>query len=250
MPRGRCHFALLAALHDRFRSECPQAAVLADAYTPDMLAGACAPDGLRFVGKQGKFDTHFYTDGRRETWGRSVAGLFAAHPDLADPDRLSDGDVAVMIGYICHLTTDEAFRDEVTVHVYGVENWRPVIMGLWSMVDEFSIDNTTYQSEIHRFGRRDNIGFIDCGVVGRYLDMVKPWAIEEDPWEVERIFLRLRRCELREDEARRAWEDNLRLAAPFLDRKRRMRFYRSAVNSGMAETVRYLEGVYSPKQGS
>lgn len=250
MPRGRCHFALLAALHDRFRSECPEAAALADACTPAMLAGACAPDGLRFVGKQGKFATHFYTDGRKETWGRSVAGLFAAHPDLADPDRLSNEDLAVMIGYISHLTTDEAFRDEVTVHVYGVENWRPVISGLWSMVDEFSIDNSTYKSEIHRFGRRDSVGFIDCEVVGRYLDMVKPWAIVEDPWEVERIFLRMKRCEMREDEARRAWQDNLRLAAPFLDGRRRTRFYGSAVDSGLAETARYLEGVYARKQGS
>ena len=246
MPRGRCHFALLADLHDRFRSECPGAAALADAFTPDMLAGACAPDGLRFVGNQGKFATHFYTDRRKETWGRSVAGLFAAHPDLGDPGRLSDADVAVMIGYISHLTVDEAFRDEVTVHVYGVDNWRPVIMGLWSMVDEFSIDIDSYKTEVHRFMRRDNVGFIDCGVVSRYLDMVKPWAIVEDPWEVERIFLNLRRSELQEAEARGVWEHNLRLAEPFLDGERRTLFRRSAVNEGMAETIRYLEGVYAP----
>ena len=251
MPRGHCHFALLAAMHERFHAEYPEAATLADEYTPDLLAGTCAPDGLRFVGKKGKFATHFYTDDRRETWGRSVAGLFGTHPDLADPRRLSGADVAVMLGYISHLTADEAFRDEVTVHVYGVEDWRPIIMGLWSMVDGFSIDNANYMTEVHRFGRKDSVGFIDCRVVGRYLDLIRPWAIEDDPWELERIFLRLRRCEMPEDEARRTWEKNVEIAAPFLDECRRMRFYRAAVDAAMAETVRYLEGDYaSPERGN
>ena len=245
MPRGRCHFALLAALHERFHAECPEAATLADEHTPDLLAGTCAPDGLRFVGKKGKFATHFYTDDRRETWGRSVAGLFGTHPDLADPRRLSRADVAVMLGYISHLTVDEAFRDEVTVHVHGVKDWRPIIMGLWSMVDGFSIGNVNYMTEVHRFGREDCVGFIDCRVVGQYLDLVKPWALEDDPWELERIFLRLRRCEMPEDEARRTWEKNVEIAAPFLDDNRRMRFYRAAVDAGMAEAVRYLNGNYT-----
>ena len=153
-----------------------------------------------------------------------------------------------MIGYISHLTTDEAFRDEVTVHVYGVENWRPVIMGLWSMggrVLDRQYGHTNPKSIVS--GRRDNVGFIDCGVVGSVPGhgqaMGDPGGT---PGRVERIFLRLRRCEIQEDEARRAWEDNLRLAGPFLDDTRRMRFYGSAVNEGMAETIRYLEGVYAP----
>lgn len=250
MPRGRCHFALLAALHERFHRECPEAAALADTHTPDLLAGTCAPDGLRFVGKRGKFATHFYSDDRRETWGRSVAGLFGAHPDLADPGRLSGADVAMMLGYISHLTVDEAFRDEVTVHVYGIEDWRPIIMGLWSMVDGFAIGNAGYLAAIHRFGRKDSVGFIDCGVVGEYLDLVKPWALEDDPWELERIFLRLRRCDTPEHEARRTWERNVAMAAPFLDDARRTRFRRAAVDGGMAETLRYMKGNYaSQKRG-
>ena len=248
MPRGRCHFALLAALHERFHTECREAAAFADEYTPDLLAGTCAPDGLRFVGNKGKFATHFYTDGRRETWGRSVAGLFGAHPGLADPRCLSGPDVAVMLGYISHLTVDEAFRDEVTLHVYGVTDWRPIVMGLWSMVDEFSIANSRYTTEIHRFQREDSVGFIDCKVVGEYLELVKPWAIEDDPWEVERVFLRLRRCEMPEDEARRIWERNVEMATPFLDGDRRMRFYRAAVDAGMDETIRYLKGDYASRE--
>ncbi|MDE2998624.1 MAG: hypothetical protein OXU79_06035 [Gemmatimonadota bacterium] len=248
MPRGRCHFALMAALHDRFHDECPEAAAFADAHTPDLLAGTCAPDGLRFVGNRGKFATHFYSDDRRETWGRSVSGLFGAHPDLADPRRLSGADVAVMLGYISHLTVDEAFRDEVTVHVYGIEDWRPIVMGLWSMVDGFRIGNDRYLTEVHRFGRDDSVGFIDCRVVRDYLDLIKPWALEDDPWELERIFLRLRRCDMPEGEARRTWERNVAMAARFLDDDRRMRFYRAALDEGMAKTLRYLKGDFASQE--
>ena len=246
MPRGRCHFALLAALHERFHLECPEAAALADAHTPDLLAGTCAPDGLRFVGKRGKFATHFYSDDRRDTWGRSVAGLFGANPDLADPRRLSGADVAMMLGYISHLTVDEAFRDEVTVHVYGIEDWRPIIMG--SVVHGGRIRHRQCQlhgsdSPIRPQRQRRLYRLRGCGRIPRPGQALGAGGRPLGNWSA--YFSGCGRCDAPEHEARRTWERNVAMAAPFLDDARRMRFHRAAVDEGMEETLRYLKGNYA-----
>ena len=130
MPRGRCHFALLYEFHEALRKERPETAELTDRYLPDFLAGSGAPDGMRYIGRMGKLATHFYAEDRRDTWGKAVSGMFNTHPDLADPGKLPDQDLAIVLGYISHLTVDEAFRDTVTSHVHGIENWRPIIQGL------------------------------------------------------------------------------------------------------------------------
>ena len=65
------------------------------------------------------------------------------------------------MGYIAHLTTDEAFRDEVTVHVHGTEDWRPIIYGLWSYVDGLPIDHPDLAGVLDQFEGRGEVGFID-----------------------------------------------------------------------------------------
>ena len=244
MPRGRCHFALLNVLHERFRAEWPEVAALADRYLPDFVAGSVAPDGLRYIGRMGKLGTHFYTEDRPETWGQAVAGMFRAHPDLADPDRLSEQNRALVLGYISHLTVDEAFRDVVTYQVHGMEEWRSVVRGLWSMVDELPVRYEDVAAQVDRFDRQDCIGFIDCRMVGEYLRLIRPWAAEADPWAIERIFLELIGSEVDLEEAQKMWEKNRERAAALLDDARQEQFVKAAVQMGVDETVRYLEGGY------
>ena len=126
MPRGRCHFALLYEFHEALRRERPEVAELADKHLPEFLAGSAAPDGMRYVGRMGKWATHFYAEENKESWGKAVEGMFRAHPDLGDPTKLDSGDLALVLGYISHLTVDESFRDVVTSHVHGTEVWRPI----------------------------------------------------------------------------------------------------------------------------
>jgi hypothetical protein len=245
MPRGRCHFALLYEFHEALRRERPEAADLADRHLPEFLAGSSAPDGLRYVGRMGKFATHFYAEDKKETWGKAVEGMFRAHSELGNSENLPDKDLAVILGYISHLTVDEAFRDKVTSHVHGTKDWRPIIFGLWSLVDELDVGYDRLVEFTDRFQREDKIGFIDCKMVGEYLTLVRPWNAEKDPWTVEQVFLKLINSEAPLDEAKAEWEINRGRAEPFLPESRRLEFVEHAVNLALKESLYYLDGGYA-----
>ncbi len=245
MPRGRCHIALAYELHECLRQHRPEAAELLDQNLSGFVAGAFAPDALRAMGKLGKWATHFYAEDRRETWGLAIPEMFRSHPNLADSSLLSDSDRSFILGYISHLTVDEAFRDEVTVHVHGVENWQPIIRGLWSLADETQIGYHEIVKEIDRYSRQDTIGFIDCQVVGQFLSMARPWAIEDDPWKVEKVFLGFLSSQKSHDQDRLKLDRNRILANPFLEPDRRQRFVSRAVETGYRAVSKYLDGEFS-----
>jgi hypothetical protein len=244
MPRGRCHFALLSCLHDRLRAELPDAAELADSHLPDFVAGSAAPDGLRYMAQLGKFATHFYTEDRRDTWGRAVSGLFRAHPSLNDPGSLSGRDRALLMGYISHLSVDEAFRDAVTSQLHGSEGWRPIVRGLWSIVDELPVRYGDLVGEVDRFSRTGRAGFIDREILGQYLDRIRAWAAESDPWSIERLFLELTRSDLSDSDARREWDSNRAAARAYLDEDRKRQFIDLATDLGVRDIGRFLAGYY------
>jgi hypothetical protein len=244
MPRGRCHFALLHKFHEVLRKERPEAAELADRHLPDFLAGSGSPDGMRYIGRMGKLATHFYVENRKDTWGKAVSGMFNTHPDLADPGKLPDRDLAIVLGYISHLTVDEAFRDTVTSHVHGIENWRPIIQGLWSLVDELDVGYSRLVSELDEFRRDDCVGFIDCKMVREYLELVRPWNAEKDSWKIEKVFLKLVESDVPLDIAKQNWLRNRDRARPFLDDSRKSEFVERAVSLSLTESLHYLDGYY------
>jgi hypothetical protein len=246
MPRSRCHLALLYELHGRLRAEVPGAFGIADANLPDYLAGGVAPDAMRHMGGMGKLATHFYTEDRSDTWGQAVARMFAACPDLADPAALTQQDQALVLGYISHLTVDEAFRDTVTAQLHGLPNWRPVVRGLWSLVDELPIGFKDAGAQIDRFTRQDAVGFVECGTVGAFLVAARGWAIESDPWEIEKVFLDLVGSKIPLEIARAEWRENRRRASGYLDGDRRARFVQQATALGLDACRRYLKGGYVP----
>lgn len=245
MPRGRCHFALLLALQKRLKADLPNVGALTDRHFSDFLAGSMAPDAMRSLGRMGKFRSHFYDEDRRETWGKAVSGLFAAYPDLGAPERLSAPDRVLVMGYLSHLTADEAFRDEVTIRVHGTENWRPIIHGLWSLVDELEIAHADLAGEIDRFARDGRIGFIDLGIVRNFLQRSRGWALHSDALENERVFLAMIEKTLPEADLKDRLFENRRLAGPFLDEDRLKAFVDMAVTRAFEEIAHYASGHYA-----
>ena len=244
MPRSRCHFALLARLHEVLRSELPDIADLADRERSAFSAGGVAPDALRYFSDLGKFGTHFYSETRKETWGHAVGGLFDAHPDLSDPAGHKDSDLALILGYISHLTVDEAFRDVVTIHVHGTEDWRPIIQGLWSMMDEIPFSSEGLRRTLFAYPGDSNVGFIAGNMVRNFVDMVGPVAETEDPWEAEKVFLKLIQDHRPEAEAQQRWLENRENASGFVDEIQTQKFVDEAVKLGLEEITAYVNGGY------
>jgi hypothetical protein len=236
---------MLSRLHEALRESLPEAAALADRNLPDFVAGSVAPDGLRFIGAMGKWATHFYAEDREETWGKAVAGMFAAHPEIADPRRLPERDVALVMGYISHLTVDEAFRDTVTYQTHGMADWRKVVRGLWSMVDELPVGLAGLSEAIDAFRRDGAAGFIDRATVGSFLDRIRPWAESMDPWELERVYLTMVQSGVPEADAKALWERDRVRAAPLLDGARAAAFTAEAVRLGKGEIGRYMAAGYA-----
>lgn len=247
MPRGRCHFALLLALQKKLAAELPAVAELTATYMPDFLAGSVAPDAMRALGKMGKWGSHFYVEERPDTWGKAVSGMFLAHQDLSDVSRLPLPDQVLVMGYLSHLTADEAFRDEVTVHVHGIENWRPIIHGLWSLVDELDISHPNLARDIDRFKRKTNIGFISCDLVGAFLKKSRGWARYSDPLSHERVFLDMIGKPLSDGDIQQRLEANRKLAAPFLTADRLQAFVDLAVLRAFDEVRRFVSNQYAQK---
>lgn len=244
MPRSRCHFSLLSQLHEALRTRLPDTAELADRELTAFCAGSIAPDAMRYFSDLGKFGTHFYSESRKETWGCAVSGLFEAHPNLSDPGSLEERELALVLGYISHLTVDEAFRDVVTLHVHGIEDWRPVIQGLWSMVDELPLGYAGLVETLGSFSGSWDVGFIGGGMVREFLDLVGPWAETEDPWEAETVFLSLTKDSTPEEVARTRWLQNRRRAEAFLDAERTDRFVEKAIETGVGEVMAFVNGSY------
>jgi len=246
MPRGRCHFSLLLSLQAKLDESVPEIGTLTHEFFPDFLAGSLAPDAMRSLGKMGKFASHFYDETKRETWGKSVSGMFETHPELANPTDLSDDDKVFLLGYISHLTTDEAFRDQVTIHVHGIEDWRPIIRGLWSFVDELPVERKDLGDQIDRFSPRDNLGFIDYEISRTFLQRARGWAVGSDPWDHELVFLEMiGRDVVPEDKEKFA--RNRSLATPFLSNKRQTAFVEDAVSRGFRAVQEFMNGAFVRK---
>ena len=244
MPRGRCHFALVLRLQEQIERDMPEIGALTGRYLPELVAGSMAPDAMRLLGKMGKYGSHFYTEDRRETWGKSVSGMFEAHPNLVDYQNMDARDRVLLMGYIAHLTTDEAFRDKVTIYVHGVEDWRPIIYGLWSYVDELPIDYPDIAGVLDRFEGRGEVGFIDRKTVSRFVRRARGWAEIADPVVHEQIFLKMIGRPLPDDVEKHLAENRGRADA-FFDEKIKARFVNEAIARGRDEIEKFVSGAYS-----
>lgn len=249
MPRGRCHFSLLLTLQKRLEAELPDVGRMTAQYLPDFLAGAIAPDAMRSLGRLGKLGSHFYAEEKRETWGKSVSGMFEAHPDLGDVASLPKRDQVLIMGYLSHLTADEAFRDEVTIHVHGIDNWRPIIHGLWSLVDELDIAHGNLATEIDRFQNQGQVGFISCDLVGQFLRRSRGWALHSDPVAHERVFLNMIEKPLSDEDIQKRLDLIRPQALPFFSEGRQYAFVTSAVDRAFEAIQMYAAHGYARNVG-
>ena len=244
MPRGRCHFALLLALQDRLEAELPEVGVLTAGYLPEFLAGSLAPDAMRALGKMGKYGSHFYSEDRRETWGKSVSGMFESYPELANYASMEARNRVLLMGYISHLATDEAFRDEVTIHVHGTKDWRPIIHGLWSFVDELEIGHPNLAGVLDQFEGQGQVGFIDRGIAQEFLKRARGWAISNDPFAHERVFLEMIGHSLSDAEVQKRIDENRGCAALFLNEQTKQNFVDEALERALDEVRKFVAGGY------
>ncbi|HEY4689351.1 MAG TPA: zinc dependent phospholipase C family protein [Anaerolineae bacterium] len=83
------------------------------------LFGNTAPD-VQVVSGQSREATHFYTVPLTSDRPAHEA-LFAAHPDLARPDRLSPAHAAFLAGYISHLLLDVIWVRDIFQPVFGLD---------------------------------------------------------------------------------------------------------------------------------
>jgi hypothetical protein len=79
--------------------------------------GATTPD-IRVLTRWDRARTHFY-DLNVYDHQDSVAELFAQHPELAQPEKLSPETVAFVAGYITHLCLDERYIDQIYRPYFG-----------------------------------------------------------------------------------------------------------------------------------
>ncbi len=245
MPRGRCHFALLLRLQEHLAHELPDIGAFTARYLPDFLAGSLAPDAMRLQGHLGKYGSHFYTEDRRETWGKSVSGMFETHPNLGDYEHLNAPDRVLLMGYIAHLTADEAFRDEVTIRVHGIENWRPIIHGLWSYVDELPIEHPDLVGVLDNFEGCGKVGFIDRETASLFLRRARGWAASEAPLVHEQVFLKMTGQTLSDREVKKRLAENRRRAEAFFDEHIKSRFVDEAIARARDEIEKFVRGIYA-----
>ena len=78
-----------------------------DSHLGSFLLGSTTPD-IRILTKSQRDQTHF-APLQVQSIGTGVAGLFRAHPEIADSSKVSDRTKAFLSGYLVHLVADEAW---------------------------------------------------------------------------------------------------------------------------------------------
>src|SRR5262245_18161367 len=112
MPSIGSHLASARLIADRLRHRG------IDADRGAYYFGSTAPD-LRTMARMDREATHFFTLDDLEAQD-SIARMFAAHPELADPSALNDETRAFMAGYLTHLLLDERYIERIYREYFGV----------------------------------------------------------------------------------------------------------------------------------
>lgn len=215
-----------------------------DRHRAAALAGLVAPDALRMFGNQDKLATHFYLDRDPATWGHSVETMCRARPDFSHPGRLTASEQAFILGYISHLTVDEAFRETVTARLAGNARWREIVAGLWSLADELPLGCPGLAETLGQIGRKDFPPLVDPEPVHRLLSLAAAALNCRAGWEREQIQQghSVNRFGMKDSQA--DWIRRRQMAADFFDDARRQAFIDGALTLGLEEVGRYWDGRY------
>jgi hypothetical protein len=245
MPHTICHLSLFFGLQEQLQAQRPDIAVLVDWHVAATLAGVAAPDALRIFGNDNKFSTHFYVDRDPATWGRSVETMCRMRPEISDPRCLSTSEQAFVLGYISHLTVDEAFREIVTAQLLGHPQWREIVVGLWSLADELPLGRPHLVKVLKQISQADIPNLVDLEPVQRLLSVTAEILICRSSWERELLQREHFSNRFGVKDGQADWERRREMAADFFDTARRQAFVEEAIAFGFQEADRYWDGRYA-----
>ncbi len=154
--------------------------------------GATTPD-IRVITRWDRERTHFFDLDRFDEQS-GVAGIFAAHPELASPPRLNEGTVAFLCGYISHLEMDEAWIVEIYRPCFGQGLGRDddVLANLLDRVLQYELDRREREDRdvVHEI--RDDllataadiaVGFIDQETLLRWREVSADVLCHPPDWD-------------------------------------------------------------------
>ncbi|MCE2431970.1 MAG: hypothetical protein J4F29_03440, partial [Candidatus Latescibacteria bacterium] len=127
--------------------------------------------------------------------------------------------------------------------VQGIEDWRPIIYGLWSYVDQLPIDHPDLAGVLDQFEGRGGVGFIDRETVSQFVRRARGWAESEDPVVHEQILLKMMGRPLSDDVEKHLAENRGRADA-FFDENIKACFVDEAIARGRDEIGKFVSGAY------
>ena len=166
-------------------------------YSGSYLLGSTAPDVRNLAGWD-RYSTHFF-DLAKDEPGRGIQGLFETYPELADAASLGHETRAFVLGYMCHLVTDEYWIAQVYRPYFGRKASSDPITNVLDRVLQFDMDKR------ERNGIRDldgvlealkssdvgvKVSFIDSDLLGRWKDVMTERTSMDLGWDNLRRFVR------------------------------------------------------------
>ena len=188
-----------SSLHISFADDAARALghpLLTD-YSGSYLLGSTAPDVRNLAGWD-RYSTHFF-DLANDEPGKGIQGLFETYPELADAANLGHETRAFVLGYMCHLVTDEHWIAGVYRPYFGKKTSADPLTNVLDRVLQFELDKR------ERNGIRDldgviealkdsdtgvNVSFIDADLLRRWKDVMTERTSMDLGWDHLRRFVR------------------------------------------------------------
>lgn len=176
------------------------------------LLGSTTPDIRLFVGWE-RERTHFFNLST-DPCGAGIEGLLKSHPHLRQSERLTRETVAFLLGYTCHLYTDESWIVRVYRRFFGrgSELAGDPLVNVLDRALQFELDRRERSNIPDLEGALERIqgayegvevGFIDGELLKQWQQVVVSRSGRELPWERFRGFIN--RVHRRADEGEVEW---------------------------------------------
>lgn len=154
--------------------------------------GATTPD-IRVITRWERERTHFF-DLNDFDEQSGVEGIFREHPELASPDRLNQGTVAFLCGFVSHLEMDEAWIIDVYRPCFGKRSplKGDVLANLLDRVLQYELDRreredraavTEIQRDLLASVVEVAVGFIDHEALLRWREISAGLLSQPPDWD-------------------------------------------------------------------
>ena len=166
------------SLHISFADDAARALghpLLSD-YSGSYLLGSTAPDVRNLAGWD-RYSTHFF-DLAKDEPGKGIQGLFETYPELADAASLGHETRAFVLGYMCHLVTDEYWIAQVYRPYFGKRASSDPITNVLDRVLQFDMDKRERNGIRDLDAVLDALKSSDVGVKVSFIDPDLPGTLE------------------------------------------------------------------------